>query len=299
MTSPRIRPGHPYFAGAPLLVAHRGGAKLAPENTVAAFRQAVDDWDADILEMDVRLTADGRVVVLHDETVDRTTDGTGSIRRMSWARARELDAGYRFRDLNGQRSLRGRGVRIPLFEEVLDAFPRTRINVESKAPEAARPLAEVIRSRAAEHRVLIAAEFEGTRREARGYPGPWGASRSHLVPFWALSRLPLLGRLYVPSADAFQIPQRSGQIRILTPALIRGAHDRNIPVHVWTVDDPDDMRRLLAWGVDGIQTDRPDLLADVLVEVAGRPAPPGRRSGKPGTDVPGTAAGSSGRIGSP
>lgn len=259
-----------------MLAAHRGGAGLAPENTMTAFRRAVRLWDADMLEMDVRLTADGRVVVLHDETVDRTTDGTGLVREMTWDEVRRLDAGYRFHDAAGGFPYRGRGVRIPLFDEVLEEFPHMRIMVEPKAAEAAGPLVEVIRARRAEHRVLIGALFEHTRRSARGYGGPWGASRSQVMPFWLLHRIPGIGRLYVPAVDAFQVPERSGRYRVVTPAFVRAAHRANIPVHVWTVDDPADMRRLLEWGVDGIQTDRPDLLADVLAEVAGRAPAPAR-----------------------
>ncbi len=255
-------------------MAHRGGARLAPENTMAAFRRALDDWDADVFEMDVRLTADGRVAVVHDETVDRTTDGKGAVREMEWSELRKLDAGFRFRDLAGERSQRGCGVRIPLFEEVLEAFPRVRIIVEPKAAEAAGPLAQTIRAAKAEHRILIGAEFEATRVGARGYPGPWGASRRQVLPFWVLHRLPVVGAWHVPAADAFQVPERSGRLRVLTPAFVRAAHAANMPVHVWTVDDPHDMRRLLDWGVDGIQTDRPDILADVLTEVAGRPPAP-------------------------
>lgn len=271
------RPGHAFLGGAPLLMAHRGGSRLAPENTMAAFRQALVDWDADVLEMDVRLTADERLVVIHDETVDRTTDGTGSIRRMTWEEVRRLDAGFRFRDLNGDATFRGRDARIPLFDEVLNTFPHTRIIVEPKAAEAARPLVEAIRHREAEHRVLIGAEFEATRTGARGHTGPWGASRTQVRRFWILHRIPVAGRWYVPRADAFQVPEFSGRLRVVTPALVRAAHAANIAVHVWTVDDPDDMRRLLDWGVDGIQTDRPDLLADVLTDVAGRPPAPARR----------------------
>ena len=270
------RPGHAFLGGAPLLMAHRGGSRLAPENTMAAFRHALDDWDADVLEMDVRLTADGRLVVIHDDTVDRTTDGAGPIRRMTWEEAGDLDAGFRFRDLNGDPTFRGRGARIPLFDEVLDTFPHTRIIVEPKAAEAARPLVDAIRFRGAEHRVLIGAVFESTRTGARGYAGPWAASRTQVRRFWILHRVPVVGRWYVPRADAFEIPERSGRFQVVTPALVRAAHAANIAVHVWTVDDPDDMRRLLDWGVDGIQTDRPDLLADVLTDVAGRPPAPAR-----------------------
>ena len=271
----RCRPGHAFCGGAPLLIAHRGGAGLRPENTLAAFVHAATAWDADMLETDVRLTADGKVVVLHDATVDRTTDGSGTIAEMRWEEARGLDAGCRFRDPEGGTPFAGRGLRLPLFSEVLEELPAMRIMVEPKAPEAARPLVDVIRSHGAGHRVLIGAERERTRRNARGYSGPWGASRAQVLPFWLLHRFPFAGALTVPSADLLQLPERSGPWRVVTPRVVRAAHRANLPVHVWTIDDMDDMRRLLAWGVDGIQTDRPDLLAKVLSEVAGRPPPSG------------------------
>ncbi|MXX73296.1 MAG: glycerophosphodiester phosphodiesterase [Gemmatimonadetes bacterium] len=274
----RPRPGHPFFAGAPLLIAHRGGAKLAPENTMPAFRQAVDDWDADMLEMDVRPTRDGRVVVIHDETVDRTTNGHGPIAGMTWDEARSLDAAYRFRDPNGEHSLRGAGVRLPLFAEVLEAFPDMRIIVEPKTAEVAGPLVREVRAARAEERVLVGAEFEATRGGARGYRGPWGASRKQATRFWILHHIGLAGRCYVPAADGFQLPEWSGRFRAVTPRLIAAAHAANMPVYVWTVDDPGDMRRLLRWGADGIMTDRPDVLAGVLGDMAGRPAPRGAKT---------------------
>lgn len=275
----RHRPGHPFFGGAPLLIAHRGGAGLAPENTMTAFRQAVDDWDADMLEMDVRLTRDGRVAVIHDETVDRTTDGQGPIAGMTWDEARSLDAGYRFRDLHGEHSMRGTGVRLPLFAEVLDAFPHMRIIVEPKAAEAAAPLVRDIRAAGAEERVLVGAEFEATRVGVRGYRGPWGTSRQQATRFWILHHLGLAGRWYSPAADGFQLPEWSGRFHAVTPRLIAAAHAANMPVYVWTVDDPGDMRRLLEWGADGIMTDRPDVLARVLGDMAGRPPPRAARTG--------------------
>jgi glycerophosphoryl diester phosphodiesterase len=263
------RPGHPYLAGAPLLVAHRGGSRLAPENTMPAFHQAVDVWRADVLETDVHLSADGKLVVIHDATVDRTTDGTGPVRDLGWARLRELDAGHRFVALDGGTPFRGTGVRLPLFEDVLEAFPRMRINVESKAPEAAAPLVAAIERHGARDRVLIAAEHERNRVAARGYLGPWGASTPQVA---GLRFLPFG---YTPRADIVQVCEWWHGIRVVTPGLIARAHARNSPVQVWTVDDPADMHRLLAMGVDGIQTDRPDVLARVLGEVTRRPAPPG------------------------
>lgn len=265
-----------------MLVAHRGGSRLAPENTMAAFRSAVEDWDADMLELDVRLTADGHVVVIHDETVDRTTDGSGRVGDMTLAELQKLDAGHHFLDLSGTPSFRGRGVRIPTLEEVLTACPHVRVNAEAKEPQVAAPLAAVIDRLGAHDRVLFAAEHERNRSAVRRYPGPWGASRRDCALFWVLHRLPFVG--YTPEVDIFQVPEHFHGYRILTPAVIRAAHARNIPVHVWTVDDPDDMRRLLEWGVDGIQSDRPDLLSAVLVETHGRPPPPieRRRSAQDG-----------------
>jgi|TARA_B100000809_G_scaffold175019_1_gene172314 glycerophosphoryl diester phosphodiesterase len=255
-------------------VAHRGGSKVAPENTMTAFRRAVDWWGADMLELDVRLTRDGHLVVIHDEHVDRTTDGEGPVAAKTLDEIQALDAGHRFEDLNGARPFRGVGVTIPTFEQVLTAFPDTRINAEAKEPEAAGPLVEVIRRHHAQHRVLVAAEFERCRRDARGYEGPWGASRHQVLLFLALHRLPG-GGPYTPRTDVLQVPEHWKGIRIVSRAFVRAAHRRNLPVQVWTVDDPESMRRLLAWGVDGIQSDRPDILAQVLTEVAGRPPPPG------------------------
>jgi len=272
--TPRARPGRSYLAGAPLLVAHRGGSGLAPENTLEAFRDATDRWHADMLEMDVRLTRDGEVVVIHDETVDRTTDGSGPVGGFTYAELARLDAGHRFVDPDGHPTFRGQGVIVPRFEDVLLACPDMRLNVETKEAQVAGPLVELIRRHRAEDRVLVAAEYERSRYAARGYPGPWGASRHHIFLFWLLHRLPG-GGPYLPDADILQVPEAWLGLPVVTPRFIREAHRRNLPVQVWTVDDPGAMRRLLEWGVDGIQTDRPDLLAAVLCDVAGRPRPPG------------------------
>ena len=139
MSQSHPRRGCTYLSGAPLLVAHRGGSKIAPENTLEAFEQAVGWWEADMLEMDVRLTADGEVVVIHDATVDRTTDGTGMVADLSLSEIQALDAGYHFHDPSGVPSFRGRGVAVPRFEDVLTALPHTRINVEPKEPQAHLP----------------------------------------------------------------------------------------------------------------------------------------------------------------
>jgi glycerophosphoryl diester phosphodiesterase len=259
-----------------MLVAHRGGSLLAPENTMVAFRMAVEDWWADMLELDVRLTKDGEVVVIHDATVDRTTDGHGRVSDFTLAELQSLDAGFRFVDDFGGTPFRGTGVVVPTLDEVLRAFPSMRVNVEAKEAPVAGPLVAVIAHHAAQHRVLVAAEFESARIDARGYQGPWGASYLQILLFWILHGLPG-GSPYTPGADIFQVPERRGRLRVVTPRFVREAHRLSIPVQVWTVNREDDMRRLLDLGVDGIQTDRPDLLAGVLTERTGRPVPPGLR----------------------
>lgn len=275
----RCRPGKPYLAGAPLLFAHRGGARLAPENTLEAFREAVEVWGADVLELDVRATADQQIVVIHDATVDRTTDGSGTVASYTLEALRELDAGYRFVDPEGKAAYRGKGVRIPLVEEVLEAFPRTRINAETKERRAAAGLRDAIRRHGAEQRVLFAASRERDRDAARGYPGAWGASVRQIRRFYVLHRLPF-GGFYTPMADALQVPETWKGRRVVTPQFVAEAHARNMAVHVWTVDETEDMRRLLNWGVDGVQTDRTDRLARLLTSEYRRPPPPGIREGK-------------------
>jgi glycerophosphoryl diester phosphodiesterase len=261
-----------------VLVAHRGGSKIAPENTLAAFRQAVDVWGADMLELDVHLTRDGVPVVMHDPTVDRTTDGTGAVRTLGTTDLKRLDAGARFREADGATPWAGRGIRVPTLDEVLESFPDTWNNIECKAADVAGPTMDTVLRHRAEHRVLMAAEYERWRRGARGYPGPWGASRHHVLLFRVLCGLPRAAG-YTPGADVLQVPETWKGRPIVTRRFIEQAHRKNIPVQVWTVDDPADMVRLLGWGVDGIQTDRPDLLARVLHERHGRPAPPGLSGG--------------------
>ncbi len=278
------RTQHPVLAGAPLLIAHRGGSGLAPENTLAAFHQAVDDWDADMMELDVHATADGECVVIHDPTVDRTTDGTGRVDQMTLAELRRLDAGYRFTSDGGKTyPFRGRGVRIPTIAEVLEALPETRLTVEIKVGAAQEPLFDAIRRANATERVIVAAASDESRTLFAEYPGPSSASSRQVLRFYILYRLGL-SRLWVPPVPpvvAVQIPDTRDGREYLTPRLIRAFHARGLAVHIWTVDDLATMKRLLDWGVDGIVTDRPDRLADLLSERGTRPPAPARRRASP------------------
>jgi len=266
------------LAGGPLLIAHRGGSGLAPENTLAAFESAARDWAADMIELDVRVTADGECVVIHDATVDRTTDGTGDVASHTFEELRRLDAGYRFTPDGGRTfPFRGRGVRIPTFAEVLERLPAMPFTVEVKTAAAQAPLFAAIRAQHATDRVIAAGMYDADRTLFGDWEGPVSASAEAIGAFFRLHFV-RLGRLRRPAADVFQIPETHVGRRLVTPRLVRDLAKHGVPVHVWTVDAEADMRRLLDWGVRGLISDRPDRVARVLHERNGRPLPPGVES---------------------
>ena len=261
---------HPCLAGLhpTLHIAHRGGAALAPENTMVAFRSAVAVHRTDMLELDVHATRDGEVVVAHDPRLERCTDGTGAIAERTWAELATLDAGWAFSpDAGVTHPFRGTGVRIPRLAEVLDAWPRLRLNVELKAAEAGAEerLAAVVRSAAAEHRVCIGSEHaELAERLVRALP-----EACHFFPGRALvgAVLHLRGQLAEAPAGPFEVldmPLWLGDDRLVDRALLDRAAARGWWVNVWTIDDAAEMEQLVADGVGGIMTDRPDVLRAVL-----------------------------------
>lgn len=272
-----VRHRPPILARAPLLIAHRGGAGLAPENTLAAFQPAIERWAADMIELDVRATADGHCVVIHDPTVDRTTDGTGAVADMSLAQLRELDAGSRFTAADGSSPFRGRGVTIPTIEEVLEALPVTPLTIEVKTGRAQRPLFEAVERFGARDRVIGAGMHERDRDMFGAYGGPISASMKQVTTFYRFHSLHL-ARFWRLDADVVQIPEFHGASRVVTQRLIRDLHAQGVAVHVWTVNFESDMQRLLDWAVDGIISDRPDVLCRVLHQRVGRPLPPGAAS---------------------
>jgi glycerophosphoryl diester phosphodiesterase len=157
---------------------------------------------------------------------------------------------------------------------VLEEVPDARVNVEVKDGRAQQAVKRTVDELRAHHRVLIAAGDARNRSLFHDYPGPTSASAQDLYAFYAM-HLSHTTRLYRPPVDAFQMPERNGGRQVLTPRLVAEAHAHNVAIHVWTVDEEPDMRRLLDWGVDGIISDRPDRLARVLHERVGRPLPPG------------------------
>jgi glycerophosphoryl diester phosphodiesterase len=261
---------YPALSGpGPLTFAHRGGAGLWPENTLESFRGAIE-LGCSHLETDLRLTRDAQIVLFHDQNLERTTNGLGSVSSYTLEQLQKLDAAYHFSPSGHGFPRRGSGVRIPTFEELLRiAPPSTCFNVEIKErghPDLPRALWDFIQSHGLADRIVVAAEqhelLQSFRELARGRVAT-SASKRECLEFWAASGLGMESRLAL-SYQALQIPVSVHGLRILTPRLLEAAHRLGIAVHVWTIDQPSQMRELLDLGVDGLMSDYPDRLLDVV-----------------------------------
>ncbi len=253
--------------GWPVNLAHRGASARAPENTLEAFRLAVESG-AGGLELDVHLTRDGHVVVIHDPTLDRTTNETGGVAGMTLEELREPDAGYRFSPDGDALPYRGLGLRIPTLAEVLREFPGVAVNIDMKAdrPGIEAAVLGVLREADAEGRALVVSSRRGAVGRFRRMSGgriSTGASRWETGVFFVLSNL-RLERLLRPAYDALQVPLSHRGIPLVTRRFVEAAHAAGVRVDAWTINRDDEMRRLLDLGVDAIMTDRPEKLAEVL-----------------------------------
>jgi glycerophosphoryl diester phosphodiesterase len=241
--------------------AHRGGAALRPENTLAAFEHGLS-LGADGLEFDVHLSRDGVVVVHHDDTLDRTTNGTGAIGARTAAELGGIDAGYRFTD--GSPSgypFRGRGFAIPTLRQVLERFPGIPLIIEIKSSRAdlARKTIDELRAARAIGQVALGSFYYRALRAVRAYEPAVATGAAQEEIRWALYRSWIGWPVRRPSYTEFQVPERSGRTTIVTPQFIEHAHRARLPVKVWTVNERADIDRLLGWGADAIISDRPDL----------------------------------------
>jgi glycerophosphoryl diester phosphodiesterase len=247
-------PVHPYFEGQhPLALAHRGFSLDGLENSMAAFEAAVD-LGFQYIETDVHATADGVLIAFHDDTLERVTDMTGRVAQLPWDTVRQARIG-------GKQP-------IPRLDDLFGAWPDVRINIDVKVDEAVGPLANAIERAQAHHRVCVASFSDARRRDVvKRLSAPVATSGGTN----SVALLRFGGRLARPAlrdVDCFQVPERHGRWPLVTSTTVREAHAIGKQVHVWTVNDAADMRRLLNLGVDGIVTDRADVLRDVLAERA-------------------------------
>ncbi len=254
----------PYLAGpTPLAIAHRGGSAEHPENTMTAFAAAVALGYTHV-ETDVQLTRDGILVAFHDETLDRVSDGHGRIADLTLAEIRRADAGYRFSPGGGAFPFRGRGLTVPTFEEVLTAWPPLRVNVDAKSKATVAPLAALIERLGATQRVCAASFSDRRLRRFRRLTGGRVCTSMGMGAITLARLASLARRMPAASADCVQVPLAHRGILIVDHRLVAAAHRRGLQVHVWTVDDEATMERLVDLGVDGLMTDRPSRLREVL-----------------------------------
>ncbi len=228
------------------IVGHRGAAGEYPENTLLSFDKALEQG-ADALELDVRVSADGQAVVIHDSTVDRTTSGTGPVSSFTVDQLRTLDA--------------GRGQRVPTLEDVLVRYPETPLIIEVKEEAVAAATAAALLRHGAASRVLVGSFESAALRPFRvGFYR--SASRRETALSWVTARVG--ASLPGLRVHAFTVPEHYGRLRVVDEAFVHASRRRGRPVHVWTVDEPDQARRLRGLGVAGIITNRPALLRTAL-----------------------------------
>lgn len=237
----------------PIAIAHRGGAASEPENSLAAFSHAVE-LGYRYAETDVHATADGVLVAFHDHTLERVTDGRGVVAELPWSQVREAR-------IDGREP-------IPRLAEILGTWPQLRLVIDPKADGAVEPLIAELRRSDAVDRVCVGSFAQDRLERVRAAfgggvctsAGPPEVRRMRLASWGLLPRAALRD-----GPDCLQIPPRHGPVPLADRRLVELAHERGLPVHVWTVDDPAQMRRLLDLGVDGIVTDDVATLREVLV----------------------------------
>jgi glycerophosphoryl diester phosphodiesterase len=266
-------PSHEWYAQGthrPLVIAHQGGEGLRPSSTMLAYDHAVE-LGADVLEGDVHTTRDGHLVLIHDEEVDRTTNGTGEVDDMTLAQVQALDAGYYWTEDGETYPYRGQGLTIITVRELFEKYPDYLYVLEIKKTDlpTAEPMCDLVKEMGMQDKVLIASVYQDMMDTFRSAcpDVTTSATQDEATTFFAMSTL-LLAPLYSPSMTALQVPEysevRGVNLHVITPRFVRAAHNRGIDVHPWTINTAADMQRMIAIGADGIITDRPDLLLDLL-----------------------------------
>ena len=269
----RPAPTAPYVTGLPdrrpLVIGHAddSGLGLLPGNTLAHLERMAE-LGVDVLDVDLHLSRDGQVVLIHDDTVDRTTNGSGRVSDMTLAELQALDAGYRWTTDDGSTyPFRGQGYQIATLADALDRFPEWPMVMEIKqqTPSMAQALCQVLRDHGATQRVIVPSSREQALSDFRAAcPEVATAAGTNEVTWSVGLSLVGLGGVISPAYVAAQVPLSSSGIPVVTPGWVSAMHARGVRVDVWTIDEGAEMQRLIDLGVDGIFTNRPDVLLELL-----------------------------------
>ena len=246
----------------PVNIAHRGGMALYPENTLTGFHASVHKYKVDMLEMDLQLTRDDKVIVLHDDSLDRTTNGKGEVSRLSYKEISQFDGGFRFKNDKGEFPFRDQGIKVPLFENILKEFPQTFLNIELKGNnrKLIQKAADLINKYKAENRILIGAGKFNQNKQIHQILSECGhyLSQPDIYLFCILGSCGF-GRKYWEKFHVVEVPLYYHGLHVYT--LLRKAADKmGLPIIVWGANDLQTIDKLKADDVDGIITDRPDLM---------------------------------------
>lgn len=244
------------------LYAHRGASAELPENTLQAFQRAVE-IGVDALEMDVQVTRDGELIVVHDEGCARMTGAQCTWAQLDLDDARALDVGWGFVAADGTRPFAGKDFRVSTFAEILEAFPDVQVNVDIKSSPVDAVLA-LVRAHHAEERVTLASFHTGAAVAIRrkGYGGQTALSQGEVISLLSLPAL--LWRQLPFTGTAAQLPTHQGALRFDRPTFIAKCHSLGLRVDFWTIDDPAEAARLIALGADGIMTNDPAAIRPVV-----------------------------------
>ncbi len=266
-------PALPYYTNPHprvMVFAHMGGDGVWPGDTLYAYDQAAS-LGVDAFDMDAHITKDGQIILLHDESVERTTGGTGQVEDLTLAELKKLDAAYNWSTDGGQTFLfRGKGITVPTLDEVFQKYPDMRYLVEIKLTKTpiARPLCDLILKYNMQGKIIIASFHDDAMKMFRETcPGvATSASRGEVLAFVLLNKIGLTS-LISPQYQSLQVPfdtSESYGIPIITESFIKAAHAKNVKVETWTLDDPQLMQTYMGWGIDGVDTDRPDLMMPLV-----------------------------------
>lgn len=253
----------------PLVIGHADdtGSGHWPGNTMP-YLEGIAGIGVDMLEMDINMTKDGRIILMHDTTVDRTTNGQGRIPDLTLAEIQSLEVGVNWSQDDGATyPYRGQGLQVPTLESVFQRFPDYPMVIEIKQsePDMTTPFCNLIREFGMAEKIIVGSFNDDTIQSFRQVcPEVATAPAGDEVRSFVLLNFIRFSEILSPDYQVFQVPLESSGITVITPGFIRAAHNRNLQVQVWTINDPAEMQRLIDLGVDGIMTDRPDLLLEIL-----------------------------------